>query len=335
MGEIIGLARPPAKQKQPKWVWLDTIRADARLQNYPHVGRRFLCDLAVELTKFPSFSTKGIYAGTDTLGKGLGVTSRQIRRGVAALRELGHLIVARRGRAKTSLLIPAMDGKPLFPDAMTGPEGPFGQDRKVRNDRTGRSAMIGPERPHSLLTENQTLDTNHSYHTIPLPPSSVCGKENAVDEEGLTLFGRSAFNAGLEFAFEDSDPWKHWLAERGPNGMPPIDVRLMQGKRRRGAWFPSLYPRTRPRREMTVKRSSSDDCFLRPSSTGRQDMTAVAADPASYAIVENSEAFKQWCSYLRRHRRVPPLVEDIVGDDGRRCRGFYMPEPLPPDEGSG
>jgi hypothetical protein len=123
-------------------MWLDAIRADARLQSYPHVGRRFVCDLAIELMKFPSFSTKGIYAGQDTLGKGLGVTSRQIRRGVSALRDLRHLIVARRGRTKTSMLIPAMDGKPLFRDTMTGvtgPPGPIRPDLQVRCDRTSRS----------------------------------------------------------------------------------------------------------------------------------------------------------------------------------------------------
>jgi hypothetical protein len=68
--------------------------------------------------------------------------------------------------------------------------------------------------------------------------------ETDVADEGLTLFGRSALSAGMEFVFEDSEPWKLWLAQRGAHGMPLIDVRIMQGKRRRGAWFPTMYPRT-------------------------------------------------------------------------------------------
>jgi hypothetical protein len=71
------------------------------------------------------------------------------------------------------------------------------------------------------------------------------------------------------------------------------------------------------------------------------DPTNVAArrdaqrEPEQYPVIEHTRAFEEWCRHFRRHHRVPPLAMDIVDQDGKRRRGFYMPSPTPPDDDRG
>jgi hypothetical protein len=58
----------------------------------------------------------------------------------------------------------------------------------------------------------------------------------------------------------------------------------------------------------------------------------ASCPPGHYPIVEHTRAFAEWCQHYRRHRRVPPMSIDIVDQDGKRCRGFYMLTPYPPDD---
>jgi hypothetical protein len=237
MPSTITIARRTAasKPKRAKFTWLDAIRADPRAQSYPHVGRRFLSDLALELTKFPSFGEEGsVYAGRDNLATRLRVTARQISRGLAALRDLGYLDLRRRGGAKTNLLVPMLNGKRLFDGKMSGP------DHKVQGEWTSRSTLSGPPGPPSLLSlESLSIE---SFPPNPLP-SSVAAPRAA--EDGLTEVGRQALANEMKFAYENSEPFRAWRRFRGQDGMPPIDVRIVNGTRRRGSWFPSLYPRRR------------------------------------------------------------------------------------------
>jgi hypothetical protein len=228
---MVAASRP----KRAKFTWLDALGADQRAQSYPHVGRRFLSDLALELSKFPSFGDEGsIYAGRDNLATRLRVTARQISRGLAALRDLGYLDIVRRGGAKTNLLVPMLNGKLLFGSEISGP------DHKVPGEWTSRSTLSGPPGPPSLLSlESLSIE---SFPPNPLP-SSVAAPRAA--EDGLTEVGRQALANGMHFAYENSEPFRAWQRFRGEDGMPSIDVRKINGTWRRGSCFPSLYPRRR------------------------------------------------------------------------------------------
>jgi hypothetical protein len=87
----------------------------------------------------------------------------------------------------------------------------------------------------------QNLKINDNDKNLPLPLPSRADEPQASDD-GLTTLGRNALACGMHFAFENSKPFLAWRAFRGVDGMPVIDVRIVDGKRRRGSWFPALYP---------------------------------------------------------------------------------------------
>jgi hypothetical protein len=64
-----------------------------------------------------------------------------------------------------------------------------------------------------------------------------------VAEDTYTAFGYHEHANGMQFVFEGSRPFLAWLAFRGEDGMPQIDIAVIGGRRRRGCWFPSIYPR--------------------------------------------------------------------------------------------
>jgi len=92
--------------------------------------------------------------------------------------------------------------------------------------------------------KNQNLKnihlTRYGSHPLPLP---VPMEPPQTADDGFTAFGRAASLNGMQFAFEDSEPFNAWRKVRGADGMPPIDVVVVQGRRRRGSWFTSLFPR--------------------------------------------------------------------------------------------
>jgi hypothetical protein len=96
----------------------------------------------------------------------------------------------------------------------------------------------------SSETQNLKINDKDQYHPLPLPARV---EDPLAAEDGLTALGRNALANGMEFAFEESEPFIAWRAFRRLDGMPLIDVRVVGGKRRRGCWFPSLYPPTRGR----------------------------------------------------------------------------------------
>jgi hypothetical protein len=87
---------------------------------------------------------------------------------------------------------------------------------------------------HKLLT-----DTNPPL----TPPARPDCCESCHDE--YSEYGKAALAAGCKFAYEGSEPFDAWIEHRRANGMallPPIDVAVIDGERRTGAWFPQLYP---------------------------------------------------------------------------------------------
>jgi hypothetical protein len=93
--------------------------------------------------------------------------------------------------------------------------------------------------------EKQILKSTKHQQSHPLPlPDVAAARQNSADKE-YTAMGRSALAHGMVFVFEESEPFIAWRDFRGVSGMPLIDVAVIQGKRRRGVWLPSLYPPSR------------------------------------------------------------------------------------------
>jgi hypothetical protein len=164
MGDVVNISDAPQKSaKRPrlrKYIWLDRIKADPRIASYNHVSPRFICDLAELLTTFTSFAHEGIYASRDYLAARLRISPRHASRGVAALADMQHLDVVRRGRS-TNLMRPLLDGGLLFGGGLSGPEGPL----KVHSDWTRRSAPSGPNGPPNLLSLDSLAESTNLPQT--------------------------------------------------------------------------------------------------------------------------------------------------------------------------
>jgi DNA-binding transcriptional ArsR family regulator len=185
----IGDVRRKARKPRPaKYVWLDYIKAHTKLGDYPHLSRRLIVDLAELLSLFSSFSAEGVYAGRANLGRRLGVSPRQVSRGLAALADMGYLKVTRRGPT-TNLMTPTINGKRLFPIAGEVLSGPAVQS-KVHTDLNGWATqspeMSGPEGPPSLLKLESNLQKQRPPQTPqPADPSA----DHTAEPSGETASG--------------------------------------------------------------------------------------------------------------------------------------------------
>jgi len=93
-------------------------------------------------------------------------------------------------------------------------------------------AAAPQEAANGKLAEYGTAQTD-----VPAPTATPQASELA-----LTAFGRAAQDQGCRFVWEGSKAAIAWSMFRGRDGMPPIDEALVQGERRRGFWFLSLFP---------------------------------------------------------------------------------------------
>lgn len=102
------------------------------------------------------------------------MTQRQITRGIAAFNELGYLSTVRRGKRTTNLMVPWLDGGPLFPDAVMGPLGPRRSDLQAHGDVTRRSTKLSlayknkaesPFSPPTAVPANDRLIARGSLHS--------------------------------------------------------------------------------------------------------------------------------------------------------------------------
>jgi hypothetical protein len=111
--------------------------------------------------------------------------------------------------------------------------------------------------------------------------------------------------------------------------------------------FQDLRPRPgsredRQERTANARRQFREWVQREDADTGNNTAVAVTlgngiagCPPGHYPIVEHTRPFEEWCQHYRRNHRVPPLAMDIVDQDGRRRRGFYMPTPFPPSDDGG
>jgi hypothetical protein len=92
---------------------------------------------------------------------------------------------------------------------------------------------------HKVLSQKSQIDNNPplAHHS---PGESWLHCEGEYRD-----MGQRALAQGCRFVWEGSRPFKQWATYRracGHNLPPPVDTVVINGARRRGAWFPSLYP---------------------------------------------------------------------------------------------
>jgi len=121
----------------------------------------------------------------------------------------------------------------------------------ARNPHTGDPHTGDPHtgNVHTLSTKygpNEKTDhTNHQHHQFGHPPVDLCaeGEKRSSDEGSYSRIGQHAKANGMVFVYVGSKPYQAWRAFRGDDGMPFVDVAVINGIARRGSWFPSIYPR--------------------------------------------------------------------------------------------
>jgi hypothetical protein len=119
---------------------------------------------------------------------------------------------------------------------------------------TSSTVALLPQRPEAHRCEAhrceghrnqkiQNLENTDYKNSPPKSPShsDAEGQQRLTDEE-LTPFGEAARDAGCAQVFVGSQPYRAWLAHRGADGMPPIDVVTTNGRQREVVWMVSLYP---------------------------------------------------------------------------------------------
>jgi hypothetical protein len=116
--------------------------------------------------------------------------------------------------------------------------GTHAQDAHAQNVHRSHKRQNGK-------TQNLKINDDDQYHPQPLPAR---GEASQVVEDGFTAFGRTALASGMQFVFEGSRPFLLWREFRGADGMPLIDIAVIDGRRRRGCWLPSIYPPSQQRR---------------------------------------------------------------------------------------
>jgi hypothetical protein len=151
------------------------------------VSHRLAADLANEIARgpYPSLVSSGyVYVGQKALGEALSVHERQVRRAVAVLAALGLLRIERdHRRRRTNLMIPLLDGGPLF-----GEIGCTACDRATPSSSQG-APVPSAERasaPSDLKGEEERKDSS------PVGPSTseaVSPQAAPMEEEIKTDIG--------------------------------------------------------------------------------------------------------------------------------------------------
>jgi hypothetical protein len=130
-------------------------------------------------------------------------------------------------------------GAPFLPNA----RNPHPDNPHAGESLAGFGASLSTKKKRTP-TNNQT---NHQQHQSGQPQaSSPVGRPLATDES-YSQMGLHAKANGMTFIWVGSKPFQAWRAFRGDNGMPLVDVAVLDGVERRGCWMPSMYPpRTHP-----------------------------------------------------------------------------------------
>jgi DNA-binding MarR family transcriptional regulator len=159
------------------------------------VSHRLVADLADEIAtgRYPSFTSCGhVYVGQKALGAALGVHQRQVRRAIAALKQLGLLRLEQdHGGRRTNLMTPLLDGRPLL-DELDG----IAHERAntSSSQRAGVSSNERASAPSDLKEEEEQKDSSPEDPSAleAVPPKAVSVEEQV--KIGLESLSRVEVN---------------------------------------------------------------------------------------------------------------------------------------------
>jgi hypothetical protein len=136
-----------------------------------------------------------------------------------------------------------------------------GMPDDVAKEVAARGVAISPQRleahaPEASAQKEQTDKVlNQSHKTkkdinSPLAPrertkAPMASEEDIADyEENVDDYERAARANGCKFAYVGSKPYKAWCEYQRVHGliMPQLRWAIVDGERRRGVWFETLYP---------------------------------------------------------------------------------------------
>jgi hypothetical protein len=156
-----------------KYSWLTGVKRELRSDHgrkvckQHNVDPHFVAALADDISRIPSFRERGeVWIGQQRIRRGLGVTDRQVRRGLRALKALNLLQIKRRGRGLTNTMAALHRGRPLFPEnlgtgsfeavgngtRMSSEERTVASSNLVEEEAQEYSSPVGPSRPPTLET---------------------------------------------------------------------------------------------------------------------------------------------------------------------------------------
>jgi hypothetical protein len=139
-----------------------------------------------------------------------------------------------------------------------GSWGPYayvvGMPSDVEEAVAKSGVAFSPQRPEAHAPQGRApnVPTNHKIQSQksqiekkpPLTPPAKTASPQACRDQ-YSEYGKHALASGCKFVWEGSKPYKAWIEHRGAEGLsllPPTDMAIVEGKQRRGAWFPQLYP---------------------------------------------------------------------------------------------
>lgn len=105
---------------------------------------------------------------------------------------------------------------------------------------------------HKVQTQKSKIEKN--LLSKGSPPSTSHLQACQDEYSDVSDMGKAAQAQGCKFVFEGSKPLNAWIEYRRAQRIPPppLDQVMINGKRRRGAWLPQLYPPRCRNREPTT-----------------------------------------------------------------------------------
>jgi hypothetical protein len=111
-------------------------------------------------------------------------------------------------------------------------------NRRTDDPKTASEAALSTKR----IRLPNTNQTNHQHDQSGQPQAVAPLASQPAADERYSELGRHAKASGMTFVWVGSKPYNAWRAFRGDDGMPFIDVAVIDGQERRGCWLPSMYP---------------------------------------------------------------------------------------------
>jgi hypothetical protein len=369
MGEVLHIETRASERKKRKQIldaerdyarpflnrWHKEVEAKVRAGRLPDLSTRF----AKLLTNYPSANQGSCWPGQPEMAGKLGKSVRTIGYLISLFVKEGLLRCKQRGLNKSNVYIYQIASKDIFPSR----QNPAGQDRQnpadyplesdpLESDPLESTSSLSSKRPREKLIEDNDEGDPIEHNTIDRIGKAVLPRSepgaSAETASGLPMDGEVLPPANISFPRF----WNHSRRRSHPKDSPgPARKRWevlseadrseiaalldRDGEINLGLMWTCVWLDHRCWREEPLRRSGTAGALDR---LGRFEPLPLSL-PAStrppeghYAIREHTEAFNEWCRYLRQHRIIVPFVSSIVDENGKRVQGFYRRSPRPPDE---